>query len=1463
MARKKLQKFFALLLTFSMSMSLLSVGAFAAENDGGEKIQLSFVTLPDDSPAEIDVAFGTSEEDLNLPDYVLGTVEQEEVPPVEDLLPPEVPAVEGEGDVVQNPDGSGDAAQNPDGSGDAAQNPGDSGDTAQNPGDSGDTAQNPGDSGDTAQNPGDSGDAAQNPGDSGDAAQNPGDSGDAAQNPGDSGDAAQNPGDSGDAAQNPGDSGDAAQNPGDSGDAAQNSGDSGNVSNAQQGSQENTLSATDAKMDPAPEDTEDPEEISVTWTCEAGYTGWIAGTYKFTAQLDSRYAYEGSLPTVTVTVADQAKYVAEINGTPYETLQKAMDAAKEEGYNNITITLLGNVLLDSNVVISIPKDTELELTIDLNHYEITGDPSASVRIYTQIATPDSSSVKMLTVKNGILSGLRAPNGAAGGALSCYDNLTVENCVFQNNESKQGGAISLSPSDSGGTTTLTVKNSTFIGNKSSGSGGAIHAASNGTSVFEDVTFIGNSCDTSSGLGGALYMDKGTIEISDCSFRGNAACYGGAVGCSQAAVTVKNSTFTSNSAAMMGGAIHIQGLFGAECVPGTLNVSGGSFRDNSAKYGGAISVTTTGGSLVLSDSTVSSNTADIRGGAIYTQDGCTIDITTDLTDNSAGSNGGAVYASQGTLTVTGDLTGNHADYDGGAIYAQTTTVTVNGNLTDNSAGRDGGAICLYQYGLTLNGDATGNSAGGNGGAIYSIWSTVDLNGTVSGNSATGNGGGIYTAANEADELYDGKINLLDASVYNNTADEEGADIWQGSGNQMDLKEVGSDWVLEECGHDIDGWYYDEADARWSAEEKPLSAWEFTEFERNGIAMVNYSVALRAAHGLIPVDPEDPTLPDWEISKSKEATNLDDNYESQVTLSLPAAGYSSAMDVVFVVDGTAGERWNDYKDQISSVINDLSTLQNVTVRAGLVTFGNQATSRIALQDLQNGGAEAFSKMPSAIGPILNHWIWSWMESSGTNIQAGVRAGREMLANNDNDAEKYLILLTDGGAFYWLNEAGDSVTKPYKSGNFFDSTAQEDTHIYNGNLDGMFSIASGSFDAFREQYKTEMAAFNLSATTCTKGSAEADLNGAYVYTPSDWSNKELYPFTNMEQGTYNASQEMLEAAAEGIHLITVGAYDYYPEQKAAHTLSNLFLDWTEEVGGLYRINTDNADETMDAAFEGVCDELIQLVDSGSKVVDVIGYGTDNKGNEYDFDFVNDISALTLTVNGEELPARELDVTDGFFIGSHETACYVFGDLRPMSLTSGYPFALHYYANGEDGQSDECFVWEINVAVTKDTPVELTYSVKLTNPQTADGTYGHFDADGSEHFDSLLTNLSAVLYPVDSNGDQGMPEYFAKPTVSYTNTTPGGGGGGGDDDDDDDDDGGTNIPDENTPTTDVPGTDIPDENTPTTDVPGTDLEDPDVPLADVPKTGDMSALWLALSALSGTGLAGVTFLGRKKRDEE
>ena len=79
-------------------------------------------------------------------------------------------------------------------------------------------------------------------------------------------------------------------------------------------------------------------------------------------------------------------------------------------------------------------------------------------------------------------------------------------------------------------------------------------------------------------------------------------------------------------------------------------------------------------------------------------------------------------------------------------------------------------------------------------------------------------------------------------------------------------------------------------------------------------------------------------------------------------------------------------------------------------------------------------------------------------------------------------------------------------------------------------------------------------------------------------------------------------------------------------------------------------------------------------------------------------------------------------------------------------------------------------------------------------------------------------------------------------------------------------VPTEEIEEEDVPLGDLPtgdDVEIGEEDVPLTALPDEEPPLAMAPATGDVSALWLALSALSGTGLAGVSLLGRKKRDEE
>ena len=700
--------------------------------------------------------------------------------------------------------------------------------------------------------------------------------------------------------------------------------------------------------------------------------------------------------------------------------------------------------------------------------------------------------------------------------------------------------------------------------------------------------------------------------------------------------------------------------------------------------------------------------------------------------------------------------------------------------------------------------------NGGGIYNGSAgvlTLPADTQIMNNHAAQTGGGICNA---------GSV-IIPASVllYNNHADDAGDDIFSHAAASVTFSAVGSDWVLDDCDDAIDGWYDDSADARWEAHEKPLHAVEFT-----NVGTVNGALALKAAHSPTPLDPGDPDLPDWEISKSKTATNLDSNYESQVTLSLPAAQETLESDVVFVLDKSTS---TDVEEQMISMLSDLSRQAEDTgaaINVGVVIFNKVANNVLPLTRLS---AENMDTIQTAIKTEI---------SSGTNTHAGLLAGKAMLDEDTNvDANrKYLVFVSDG-ITYMYNEEPTATAWSF----FADA----------------WNNWAGP-DNWNSKYGSNSAPDNWSAWLSEIGTMVEAQGTLYEYpyggtdvtaTPQDDNWKTAYA-NSIDKALYETYQTYQAAAAAGYHCYAMKA-----TSNADYPWASSFMDYL--AGG----------KTVD--FDNIQNDIYYLLSAGSKVVDVIGYGTDNDGNAYDFDFVNDIDALTLTVGGVKLDKTEL--IDPQFDDHYVTSVYGFGS------SNNYDFVLRYYANGQDGQSDECFVWEINVPVSNFAPVELTYSVKLTNPQTADGTYGQFDADGSEHFDSLLTNLSATLYPVDSNGDQGMPENFAKPTVSYTvkdeGTNPGPGPGGDDDDDDDDDDHHVTIPDDDTPTTDIPGdipsTDIPDGDTPTTDVPGTDLDDPDVPLADVPKTGDASALWLALSALSGTGLAGVTFLGRKKHDEE
>ena len=735
-----------------------------------------------------------------------------------------------------------------------------------------------------------------------------------------------------------------------------------------------------------------------------------------------------------------------------------------------------------------------------------------------------------------------------------------------------------------------------------------------------------------------------------------------------------------------------------------------------------------------------------------------------------------------------------------------------------------------------------------------SILTITGNINNKSNTSLGGGIYSTnhydKNTGKQYYSHLTLPSDAIIYNNHAKAGGDDIYNtGEITFSRIGDVEPEWILDDTNLPITGWYFDgnnngKPTKRWKQDTQEDSYQLFNDFDDTGRVTLTGIYALKAAHAYS-YNPETPVNPTtWEHSKSKIATNLDANYQSQVTLSLPAADYPSKLEIVFVVDGTAWKDFSSYKSGIQDILDQLKSFENITADVALVSFGNTAKIDRPLTSVQD------FKLP--ILPPM---------SSGTNIQSGIRAAREILENGDPYAQKYMVLLTDGGAFYWLDDNGNSVTKPYKSGengSFFDSTAQEDSHIFNNNLSGLYSLASGNLVNFREKYKAEIESFNQTATVCEKGTQENQLEGQYIYKTDDWSDKEKYPFTNMEQGIYNASQEMLEAANSGINLITIGSYDYYPDQPAVHAMSNQFLDWTSTVGKLYKFNTGNENDSLENALSDVKDELIYLLDEGSSIVDVIGEGIDNAGNEYDFKFINDINNLNLTVGG--VPLNKTTIV--------ENTSYGFGE----KLDNGkYEFELTYYPDGigkearsQEVIAGELFRFDINVPITIDKPVQLTYTVQLTNPQTADGTYGQYDADGSEEYAGLYTNKMAILYPVDSNGVEGEQEAFQKPTVSYSisngkpvdppvdpeDPTPRPGGGGDEDDD--------------TPTiindTPVPTTTIDDEDVPLTDLPEdtVTIDDEEVPLKDIPNTGDMIPVPAMVASVISIG--GIALLMKKHK---
>ena len=794
---------------------------------------------------------------------------------------------------------------------------------------------------------------------------------------------------------------------------------------------------------------------------------------------------------------------------------------------------------------------------------------------------------------------------------------------------------------------------------------------------------------------------------------------------------------------------------------------------------------------------SNVASLNNGAygVYARDQLRVDSssTLDVIGNS----------------WRGDWSGLQIGNSSDAIIKTGATV----NIKDNKcSGLSNWGTCIFEEGVDLT-----------------------ITGNINDKGNTSRGGGIYNTKDTA------HLTLpSDAVIYNNHAVTGGDDIY--NTGEITFSRVGTDWILDDTNLPITGWYFDgnnngTTTNRWS---KSNYYELFNLFDESGKVTLTGTYALKAAHAYA-YDPETPVNPtDWEHSKSKTATNLDANYQSQVTLSLPSSEYQLASDVVFVLDkSTSGNVKDDAIKMLESLKSDIEE-NGAKVNVGIVIF-NQAASRFGWYDLITEYDQIIE--------IFNKEI-----KDGTNLNAGLLAAKEMLEEHtDVDPNrKHMILVSDGISYYYCEGTNYQQGYTIASLNGGDDGEGSRNCTPNSNLSA-WGIKYGTYGADNEgfsyipdwsQWESGMPA--LLSSDYTK--YQYQVGSPDIPTEADspkavpFKERKNYPI-NVDISLYN-SLKLYRDLASKYHCYAVldGTTNKY-------TFGTPFMEY---MAGETFVGSSSQEK-----FLNIKNDIFYLVDEGSSIVDVIGEGIDNAGNEYDFKFIDEADKLTLKVGNEVLPIHE------------ENGYYGFGE----KLTSGdyaghYPYELTYYPEGMGTRSlevaGELFRWDINVPVSNFAPVQLTYTVQLTNPQTADGTYGQYDADGSEEYAGLYTNKMAILYPVDSNGVEGEQEAFQKPTVSYSisngkpvdppvdpeDPTPRPGGGGDEDDD--------------TPTiindTPVPTTTIDDEDVPMADLPEdtVTIDDEEVPLKDIPNTGDMIPVPAMVAAVISIG--GIALLMKKHK---
>lgn len=295
--------------------------------------------------------------------------------------------------------------------------------------------------------------------------------------------------------------------------------------------------------------------------------------------------------------------------------------------------------------------------------------------------------------------------------------------------------------------------------------AVSEALDGGGIFNDGTLVlvgGRiAFNRAACYGGGLVTRGHLTATAGVAVENNVAgCNGGGIAAYGAApsVSLAGVTIGSNAAVNLGGGLYIGGS-------ATATVDNSTISANSASDGGGAYVRETT-SLTVTSSTIQGNVVTAGGGGIsvgqlatngFVFPGGTLVLSNSVvSNNTAGLVGGGIAGAGPIIVTSGQISGNRvnspAAYCGGGIYA-VESLTLRGVSINSNTALFGGGVCARGPSTSLiGGEVRLNSALRSGGGVIAFRDLatvyarrVDVTGTVvANNTAQDDGGGVFFQA-----------------------------------------------------------------------------------------------------------------------------------------------------------------------------------------------------------------------------------------------------------------------------------------------------------------------------------------------------------------------------------------------------------------------------------------------------------------------------------------------------------------------------------------------------------------------------------------------------------------------------------------------------------------------------------------------------------------------------------------------